>query len=361
MNDNTIVAEKEIFVRRKSEINIIPILGVLMFVVVAVVAIALLFSSGADVPYDDGEMAGPATMLDSDVQELPSDDLYLETSDLETLQYEEYNTDLHFDPAENVYTYSSEYIFIEVETYDIHRGHLILVNSEHAVVDWDDFDLINIRENRPTTNIRPQWDISNLARSIFEPLSEMMDDFVEATGNTSVYIISGFRSYDVQRDLLNRRISEIGEAQARELVASPGHSEHHTGLAFDFGILSGGARSTFTGTGVTAWFAENAHNYGFIVRYPADKTHITNVVHEPWHFRYVGIPHAFAILQNNWVLEEYIDVLRGHSIDNPLTVDVDGVIHEIFFTTETAMMFPIDTNFEIQGNNVDGFVVTMWS
>jgi len=275
-----------------------------------------------------------------------------------------FNSDLDIGHVEIDYPLLSgyvhpDYITIQLDPADIHRGSLVLVNNDHAMMDPDTSDFVYIVEGRTTTNVRAQFEISQLSQSIMEPLGEMMDAFVAHSGNTSIAIISGFRSYSVQQGLLERRIAEFGYTEAHRIAARPGHSEHHTGIAFDLGILIGGNRTTFTGTGETAWFPQNAHRFGFIVRYPADKTHITGVIHEPWHFRYVGIPHAHVMLQNNWVLEEYIDEIRNHTIDNPLSVDVDGIIHEIFFTTEAEITLPIDYSFDIQGNNVDGFIVTI--
>ena len=275
-----------------------------------------------------------------------------------------FNSELDIEHVEIDYPLLSGYVHpdyttIQLDPADIHRGSLVLVNSDHAMMEPDTSDFVYIVEGRTTTNVRAQFEISQLSQSIMEPLGEMMDAFVASSGNTSIAIISGFRSYSVQRGLLDRRIAEFGYTEAHRIAARPGHSEHHTGIAFDLGILIGGNRTTFTGTGETAWFPQNAHRFGFIVRYPADKTHITGVIHEPWHFRYVGIPHAHVMVQNNWVLEEYIDEIRNHTIDNPLTVDVDGVIHEIFFTNESELTLPVDYSVDIQGNNVDGFIVTI--
>jgi len=306
--------------------------------------------SDADAQSGNETQAGNASILDADTN--PED------QNIFSSEFENGSMDID-DSLLAGHLQDPDYITVELDSADIHRGHLILVNSDHAMIDIDTSDFVYIVQGRTSNNVRAQFEISMLSTSIMEPLGEMMDEFVATTGNTSIAIISGFRSYSVQQGLLERRIAEFGYTEAHRIAARPGHSEHHTGIAFDLGILIGGNRTTFTGTGETAWFPQNAHRFGFIVRYPADKTHITGVIHEPWHFRYVGIPHAYAMRENNWVLEEYIDALRNHTIDNPLIIEANGITHEIFFTTESELTFPFETTFKIQGNNIDGFIVTV--
>ena len=91
-----------------------------------------------------------------------------------------------------------------------------------------------------------------------------------------------------------------------------GTSEHNTGFGFD--ILEKGNWTLSEGFEKTAqfkWLMENAENYGFILRYRKDKTNITGIMYEPWHFRYVGVEHAKKINSMNMCLEEYIAYLDG--------------------------------------------------
>jgi D-alanyl-D-alanine carboxypeptidase len=88
----------------------------------------------------------------------------------------------------------------------------------------------------------------------------------------------------------------------------PGYSEHHTGLAVDivtpsYQVLNAG----FAQTDAAVWMAQNAHRYGFIIRYPADKVDVTGIGYEPWHVRYVGIANAKAIFEQGLCLEEYLE------------------------------------------------------
>jgi len=238
---------------------------------------------------------------------------------------------------------------IQMDTSDINRGYLILVNDDHAYSIPNDLDLKKIVE-AVSPEINVQLDGFHLLRSIMTPLNDMMLDFLSATDNRSVYIVGAYRSYEIQQAIL---------AQHGDRASPVGHSEHHTGLAFDLGIFNGGERSTFTGTGSTAWFMENSYKYGYILRYPGDKTHVTGVQYEPWHFRFVGLPHSYIMFQNNWVLEEYIELLRGYTSEEPFTAEYDAVTYGIFFTTDPDIPVPIDMEYDISGNNIDGFIVTL--
>ena len=109
---------------------------------------------------------------------------------------------------------------------------------------------------------------------------------------------SVYRSYQTQKTIYNNNVARHGKAAADRFSARPGFSEHQTGLAFDIGW--DGMRTTqamgSTETGV--WMAENSWRYGFILRYPEGKTHITGYIYEPWHYRYVGLSHGEAIYQS---------------------------------------------------------------
>lgn len=99
---------------------------------------------------------------------------------------------------------------------------------------------------------------------------------------------SGYRSYNTQVATYNRWVSELGQAEADRQSARPGHSEHQTGLALDVGGGGCNIEECFGGTAGGKWVAAHAHEYGFIIRYPQGKEHITGYLYEPWHLRYVG-------------------------------------------------------------------------
>lgn len=117
-------------------------------------------------------------------------------------------------------------------------------------------------------------------------------------------LISGYRSYEKQKELYNKYVKEDGEEKANTYSAKPGHSEHQTGLAFDIGGLD----DSFKYTDEAKWIDKNAHLYGFIVRYPKNKTEITGYIYEPWHVRYLGIDIASQVYNSGLCLEEYLGI-----------------------------------------------------
>ena len=117
-------------------------------------------------------------------------------------------------------------------------------------------------------------------------------------------LVSGFRSYSRQKTIYNNYVAIDGVAKADTYSARPGHSEHQTGLAFDVGAIDDNYGDTAAGK----CLANNAHKYGFIIRYPKGKTHITGYKYEPWHIRYIGTNHATTIYNKQITLEEYLNV-----------------------------------------------------
>lgn len=120
----------------------------------------------------------------------------------------------------------------------------------------------------------------------------------------NIPLVSGYRSYKTQEQLYNKYVKKDGEKVANTYSAKPGHSEHQTGLAFDIGSVE----KSFANTTEAKWIAENAHLYGFIVRYPNNKTDITGYIYEPWHVRYLGKETAKKVWESRLALEEYLGV-----------------------------------------------------
>lgn len=122
-----------------------------------------------------------------------------------------------------------------------------------------------------------------------------------------LYALSAYRSYATQKSLYNYWVNARGTAYASMYVARPGHSEHQTGLAVDMTSkqMRMGLYASFDQTPEGKWMIQNAHRYGYIVRYPKGKEKITGYNYEPWHLRYVGVKEATTMKQNNWTFEEW--------------------------------------------------------
>ena len=115
-------------------------------------------------------------------------------------------------------------------------------------------------------------------------------------------LISGYRSYDYQKQLYEGYVARDGQAAADRYSARPGTSEHQTGLAFDVASLEQSWGDSEAGK----WLAAHAHEYGFIIRYPKGKEHITGYMYEPWHIRYLGYDIACDVYASELTLEEYL-------------------------------------------------------
>ncbi len=120
----------------------------------------------------------------------------------------------------------------------------------------------------------------------------------------SLFVKSGYRSYVDQRIIYNGYVARDGKEAADRYSARPGHSEHQTGLAFDLNSTE----NSFANTPEAAWIAANSYKYGFIVRYPKDKEHITGYIYEPWHVRYLGIEKATEVYESGLCLEEFLGI-----------------------------------------------------
>jgi len=120
--------------------------------------------------------------------------------------------------------------------------------------------------------------------------------------------ISGYRSYERQREIFAAHVTALGEEAANRVSARPGQSEHQTGLAIDVSSpeVGGLLVTSFGETEAGRWLAQNAPQYGFIIRYPRDKEDVTGYAYEPWHLRYVGTEHALVMAERGLTLEEYL-------------------------------------------------------
>jgi D-alanyl-D-alanine carboxypeptidase len=143
----------------------------------------------------------------------------------------------------------------------------------------------------------------------------MMDDCREE--GLEPLICSSYRTVKRQEELYQKKVREFqaqglafkaAEEEAARVVALPGTSEHHLGLAVDIVDMNYQQLDTHQETTkVQKWLKENSWRYGFILRYPTDKTDITGIVYEPWHYRYVGKEAAAEIYEQGICLEEYLE------------------------------------------------------
>ena len=175
---------------------------------------------------------------------------------------------------------------------------LILVNDDYFIPDEYETNLLTLSNGE------------QVDKRIYPHLQKMFDD-MRAQGHRPK-VVSGYRSKSEQANILEAKCQEYmnqgymrvtAEKMALQWVAQPGTSEHQLGIAVDINP----DYAVTKGVGFYEWLRENAHKYGFIKRYPADKVEITGISNERWHYRYVGKEVAEIIFEENLCLEEYID------------------------------------------------------
>lgn len=187
--------------------------------------------------------------------------------------------------------------YSSVKTISDPNNLLVLCNKYNTLTaDYKPFDLtlMNVKYASSGQYMRKE------AVEAFYKLS----DAAKAAGHT-IIAVSTYRSYDYQSKLYNSYVASKGQAQADLSSAKAGTSEHQTGLAVD---VTAGAIADYTKFGETPsyqWAKENIHNYGFIIRYPENKTNITGYKTEPWHFRYVGVETAKLVYESGLTYDEY--------------------------------------------------------
>lgn len=138
-------------------------------------------------------------------------------------------------------------------------------------------------------------------------LENMFDAALTEKGYT-LLAVSGYRAYGYQQVLFNQKAEAVGRQKASLTVAKAGESEHQLGLAMDVQCADEPTLSIdFASTKEGKWVAENAHRFGFIIRYKAEWSDITGYSYEPWHLRYIGIAHATAVHMLDVAYEIYFE------------------------------------------------------
>ncbi len=201
-------------------------------------------------------------------------------------------------------------------------NHVNIIFKTFTEIDFaglnDKWKLILVNRDNP---LPYDWNIETVELSngelvdarIYPDLQKMFDD-MRADG---VYpeVVSGYRTSEKQQQLMDEKIQEYSvsgyspdeaKQKAEEWVAIPGTSEHQLGIAVD--INADGVNSF--GYEVYDWLDQNAYKYGFIKRYPEDKTEITGIINEPWHYRYVGYDAALEMTERSLCLEEYLEAIE---------------------------------------------------
>lgn len=256
---------------------------------------------------------------------------------------------------------------VELKKEDIKKGILILVNRQYLYEFPEKDNMIDMFTYK--SGAYKFRDTGMMIDPVAgEALDRLLLDFHSLTNIGDVNIISIYRDLDTQKRIYASKLDYYGgDVETTEKwVALPGASEHHTGLAVDLGIYtSDGESYDFRGENEYAWINENCYKYGFIVRYDSEKTDITGIAYEPWHFRYLGLPHAEIISGTDLCYEEYISYLKAYPYDgnHMFFTSETGDKYEVFYLRSagetTTFELPEGSEYFVSGNNVDGYIVTV--
>ena len=232
------------------------------------------------------------------------------------------------------------------------KGTLYLVNRAHPLPEEPSAEVLaSVRSGQ--TEVR-----------LHQRAKVRLDQLLGAVGSVGAIVpVSGYRPQTEQQAIWEDALAEHGKAFTETYVARPGCSEHQTGLAIDLGRAAREIdfiRPDFPEEGACGRFRRLAPRYGFIQRYHREKESLTGIACEPWHYRYVGTPHALLMEREGLCLEEYLDWVQTA----PRTCRLEhGRSARVFYMPcagdETELRLP-EGCCQVSGDNRNGFVVTVW-
>lgn len=182
---------------------------------------------------------------------------------------------------------------------DVSKGKLMLVNKYYSLNnDYECNDLVKVE------NMYANLNDNKLNREAYEALKELI--VAADKEGYNIRINYSYRDYETQEGIYNGYKESKGEEYADNISARPGFSEHQTGYAVDVGVQAKESTGkAFKNTGEYKWMLENSYKYGYILRYPENKTNITGYGFEAWHYRYVGKDVALYIHEHGITFDEY--------------------------------------------------------
>ncbi|MGN0676286.1 MAG: D-alanyl-D-alanine carboxypeptidase family protein [Ruminococcus sp.] len=251
-------------------------------------------------------------------------------------------------------TENPDFTVQKLEYSEINKGDLVLVNKTYEYKFTEDLNIVDIYSNRNDYYTVKDMEVS-LESSVINQLNAMMEAYYKANNNTDIRVIEAYRSKEEQDKQVSGNKTDV----------TGGYSDYNTARSFALGSFPADGTSYYLlDEGVYSWIYDNMQNYGFILRYPVSKDLITGMPSSTYRFRYVGVPHAIYIAQNNLTLEEYIENIKSYNKDKPLKVTDGTKNYDIYYVPAnvnnvTEVPVPTDKTYTISGNNIDGFIVTV--
>lgn len=231
------------------------------------------------------------------------------------------------------------------------QGPLVLIDRAHPLQEGAPPELV------PVDRLHPQVLLERRAARLLAACIRSVG------GGRTIVPVSGWRSRAEQQAIWDDTRAREGDAFTRQYVALPGCSEHQTGLAIDLGAAAEHIdfiRPDFPEDGVCGNFRRVAASYGFVQRYRKEKEALTSIAEEPWHFRYVGVPHALLMEENGLCLEEYGEFVRQKPRHCRMRDGKTATVHFLPCPGPAVELEEPEGCYQISGDNDGGFFVTVW-
>ena len=266
------------------------------------------------------------------------------------------------DTFEEISEEKDTFDIVEIESSSVHKGNLILVNKNNPYVFSEEDNVFDVYDLK-TTKYKLGTGEEKLFEKTILSANDFLGDFYDLSGKTNVTMINGYITKEEQQQKYEQYIKSVSAEEAQKWGIKAGTSDHHTGLSFNLMLYPSGGK---IGEGEYSWLTENAHRYGFILRYPSEKSEITQVKDDN-HFRYVGVPHAEYIYSNKLTLEEYISELEKTSYSSPLRIEFGNEEYIVYYSpadktvSKTEIKIPNGMSYDISGDNSNGFIITVYN
>jgi D-alanyl-D-alanine carboxypeptidase len=234
---------------------------------------------------------------------------------------------------------------LQLTATDMANGSLVLVDSTHPYTgstNWTTFsaitdDYVKSRD----TSLQFQSEMQNDLCSLF-------DAYANANGYANLQIYSTLSSTLDSSSIYTNTLPD-----------------RDSGYGFDIGLITSTGEVVPYLTKRNEWMVSNAWSYGFVLRYPSDKTETTGIAYAPHHFRYVGKVHAAIMHQNEFTLEEYLNYLQSYTLESGGLSYTDGTTSYLIYyvpadlSGTTTVQLPENTTYSVSGDNQGGFVITV--
>lgn len=212
------------------------------------------------------------------------------------VRFYEMNKNLSYEEVVTRVNIGLDYGFYNYITLSDTKKDILILTNKYLRLD-EDYKPSDLEKIKVDYFINGNSKVSYLRKDARDAFERLSADSIK--NNTPVYGQSAYRSYEKQSILYNSAVESYGKEKADNDTARPGHSEHQTGLAIDVSSTKAGNMLDFENTDSFNWMVNNAHKYGFILRYPKGKENIHGYICEAWHYRYVGVKVA-TDMHNNY-------------------------------------------------------------